>query len=415
MSLADTGKAIGAVSQMLREHLVNHPGVSADDITIGKVEPASSSSNSRSRLNLFLYEILFDPNLREVSLDEGQPPPLWLVLKYLLTAFDTSGDSDSIEAHGLLGEGLRALQELSLLPLIGSVGPLNTLTALSDNPEPLKITFDQTPSDLLSKLMQGSDEKYRCSISFEVRPVMIATSEPPSYSLLVGINYQDDSVIGEVGIQIPVIPSLGAAIAEITPTKIEPGPTSTLTLRGNDLNLSGLAVKLGSIELPVTAQSPDSLQCQVNGGILDGRVISAGSHPVSAVQILPTGRRRASNLLVVDLLPILDSAAASSISPVEPTNVNSDVFGTIDLRGSLLGREQDDIFLALYRDGKTFRVFDNLTIMPSSPPPSPPPLQKHLQLVMLPAQAVPPGLYRVILRVNGQQAKRSPAVDLRLP
>ncbi|MCU0541821.1 MAG: DUF4255 domain-containing protein [Oscillatoriaceae cyanobacterium Prado104] len=415
MSLADTGKAIGAVSQMLKEHLVNHPAVSVDDITIGKVEPASSSSNSRSRLNLFLYEILFDPHLRQVSLDEGQPPPLWLVLKYLLTAFDTFGDSDSIEAHGLLGEGLRALQELSLLPLIGSVGPLNTIRSLRDNPEPLKITFDQTPSDLLSKLMQGSDEKYRCSIGFEIRPVMIATNEPPSYSLLVGINYQDDTIVGETGIQIPVIPSLGPTITEVIPTKIEPGITSTLTLRGNDLNLSGLAVQLGAIELPITSQTPDSLQCQVNGTILDGRAISAGSHPVSAVQILPTGRRRSSNLLVVDILPILDSASVSSISRVDPANLNSDVFGTIDLTGSLLGREQDDIFLALYRDGKTFKVFDNLIIVPSSPPPSPPPLQKQLQLVMQPTQAVPPGLYRAILRVNGQQAKRSPTIDLRVP
>lgn len=426
MPFADTGKAMGAVTKVLKNQLyaqvhslqlILSDSVSTitvgpgSEVTVGRLDPSDNNAPN-PRLNLFLYEIQLDPNLRNHSLDEGQPAPLWLVLKYLLTAFDNSGESDSIGAHMLLGEGMRALQAVSFLKLNGSASILNTL---NDNPEELKLTFDQTSSDLLSKLMQGTDEKYRCSISFEVRPVLIVPSEPPSYSLLVGIDYENDQVIGEKGIQIPVIPSLGPAISEITPTKVEPSPTSTLTLTGNDLNLSGLVVQFGSIDLPVTAQSPYSLKCQVNGTILDGRLISAGSHPVSAVQILPTGRRRSSNLLVVDLLPILDSAEVSAVSRVEPANVDSDVFGTIDLRGSLLGQEQDDIFLALYRDGKTVRVFDELTIVPSLPPPLPPPLQKHLQLVMQQSQAVPPGFYRVILRVNGQQAKRSPTVELRVP
>ncbi len=184
MALAETGKAIGKVTQLLNDHLQNRTNI---DVTVGKPEDAAKRKNT---FNLFLYEALFDASLKNVTLDEGKPPPLWLVLKYLLTSFDKEGDSDSKEAHELLGEGIRVLQELSYLPLSTDT---KIRSALEDNPEPLKITFDEVSSELLSKLMQGSDETYRFSIGFQVRPVMIATAEPPSYSLLVGVDYTKGS------------------------------------------------------------------------------------------------------------------------------------------------------------------------------------------------------------------------------
>ena len=129
-------------------------------------------------------------------------------------------------AHGLLGEGMRALQELAFLPLIGSASPLNTRAALQDNPEALKITLEQTSSDLLSRIMQGTDEKYRCSFVISLGPVMIMPRQPGSYSLLVGIDYTavqpENRVIGDAGIQIPVLPSMGPSLSSISPSRIEP-------------------------------------------------------------------------------------------------------------------------------------------------------------------------------------------------
>jgi hypothetical protein len=427
MPFADTGKAIGAVSKVLKDYLLDRvnplqlvlidsvsnitigPGI---EVVVGRPE-TPSGTGLPPRLNLFLYEIQFDPNLRNYALDPGQNPPLWLVLKYLLTAFD-EGNSESIGAHMLLGEGLRALQSASFLQL-GSTASI--LGALNDNPEELKLTFDQTPPDLLSKLMQGPDDKYRCSVSFEIRPVLIVPSEPVSYPLLVGINYDAGNAIrDDKGINVDVWPSLGSTIDTLSPTTIEASPTSTLTLRGNDLNLTGLVVKFGTVELPVTAQTPTSVICKVNGRLLDGRLISAGSHPVSVVNVLPKGQRRSSNLLIANLLPTIDSISVSGLTRVEPRIEDSPVYATIDIHGSLLGTAADDIFLALYLEGKTVKFFDDLTILPTSPPPPPTPLQKHLQLTMKPSQAVPPPVppekYRVILRVNGQQARNSPEINL---
>ena len=115
MSLADTGKAIGKVTELLRQHLQVRTGLA---VTVGRPEPPGSGpALPAPRLNLFLYEAHFDPSLRNTALDSGQLPPLWLVLRYLLTSFDNGSSSDSVLAHEQMGEGMRALQEVSYLSL----------------------------------------------------------------------------------------------------------------------------------------------------------------------------------------------------------------------------------------------------------------------------------------------------------
>ncbi len=406
MPLADTAKAIGAVSHLLRDRL--DVQTSNLEVVVGRIEEAATpSASTEGKLNLFLYEALFDPSLKNVSLDQGQPPPLWLVLKYLLTAFDNGGESDTPKAHELLGAGIRALQDFSFLSLPGQSG--NALDALIDNPEHLKVTFDETTSELLSKLAQGPEEKYRFSVGFQVRPVMIATGEVPTYSLLVGVDYTKDpnEEIGEDGIRIPIIPSMGPQLTEVTPSKIEADPDpqlrTVLTLSGSDLNLSGLVVKLGPEELAVTAQQPDNLRCRVDEVIAEGRTISAGSHPLSVVQTLPTGRLRSSNLLIANLLPKLTKKPGFNASNTSGER------GTITLEGVLLGREGDDILVAFYQNGEVVRAFDEVEVVP--PTSATDPEQTKLELT-LKTDDIQPGRYRVILRVNGQQAKASPEVDI---
>lgn len=397
MTLADTGKAIGSVTRLLRDFLINRTNL---NITIGRPGQVQGTG---PRLNLFLYEAQFDPSLKSIPFDEGQPFPLWLVLKYLMTPFDKDENSDTDESHDHLGEGIRALKEASFL-LPTPFFQIEGFKALCDNPEVLKITFDNISADLVSKLMQGPDEKYRFSIGFEIKPVMIATDEPASNSLLVGVDYTANQVIGEKGITIPVISSTGPIITQIFPSKFEVG--DILTITGSDLNLSDLSVCIGQTELDVTSQQPDKLQCSVKGAIESGRIISAGSHIVSVAQILPTGRRRSSNALVGELLPTLTSVTPNKPFTVIPATSNDlvvKVYGNIVMTGTLLGGEKDDILVALYQGGKTVRVFDRFTASQD---------QSTLTLAILQSQAIPPGKYRIILRVNGQQARNSPEVDL---
>src|SRR5262245_51411934 len=111
MPLADSRSAIGAVGQMLQAQLAARTSVGITDI--GRVEAAATGGSGGPKFNLFLYQVDIDGFLRNTPLDAGQRPPVWLTLRYLLTAFDAGRESDSVEAHALLGEGMLALGELN--------------------------------------------------------------------------------------------------------------------------------------------------------------------------------------------------------------------------------------------------------------------------------------------------------------
>lgn len=401
MTLANTAPVIGKVSEWLQVRLEDRTGI---DVTIGRPEPKSATTGTvKSRLNLFLYEAGFDPSLMNISLEEGRNPPLWLTLKYLLTAFDETGESDTAKAHEYLSKGVLGLQELNILPMPDPVLHAAIYAALEESPESLKITFDAAPVDLLSKLMQGSDEKYRFSMAFQVRPIMISPAESPSYSLVVGIDHTQTppEEIGLEGIQLPVLPSMGPRLDNLAPVKFQVG--DEITLSGSDLNLEGLQIQLGGIMFGVSAQKPNQARARLPESVFEDVGIGAGEHPVSVVQVLTSGRKRGSNILTGRLRPTLTNANSSNVVvSSSPPNV----MGDIDMTGHLLGRAQDDIFIALYdaEEGRVAYVFEGpLTYAPD---------QTSMKLSIPNDDAVAPGRYLLILYVNGQQAVNSPEVDL---
>jgi len=394
MPLAETPRAIGAVTKLLSDHLNRRTQIS---ITVGRPESATSSG-ANPKINLFLYETHFEGSMHNVSLDEGQPPPLWLALKYIVTAFDDSGLSDTADAHELLGRAVAALQEVSYLPLHNLL-PAGVLSALQDNPEPLKVTFDAATSELLGKLMQGTDEKYRLSVAFQVRPVLIAPSIPPNYSFLVGIDYTKDPnvVIGLDGFSLDVIPSLGPALDAVSPERIDFGGTFDLT--GTDLHLANLEVQLGNVPIPVIAQRPDRLTCRADLSVALGAVLVAGAQTIVVRQNLASGRSRDSDPLIGRLLPTLSAAAGGPYVADGSGNLS----GPLTLTGELLGTDESDIVVAFYRDGAVALSTDVVTTNAT---------QTSLTLAISVAHPLAPGEYRIILRVNGQQAKNSPRLIL---
>lgn len=162
MALSDSLDAIGAVTELLQTQL---QAVSKIGVEVGR--PGAGGAQMGRRLNLFLYRVAFDPGLRNLPLDDGQQPPLWLVLHYLLTAYEDH-ESDTAKAHRVLGRGLSALQSMAVLH------PAGSNLALAANPQALKITFDDADVELVSRLTQGGEERFRLSAAFQVRPVMVA-------------------------------------------------------------------------------------------------------------------------------------------------------------------------------------------------------------------------------------------------
>src|SRR5262245_7804913 len=387
MSLADSGMAIGAVTRLLQDHLIRR----GFQVSIGKPEDAADTDTTAPKLNLFLYETAFDPQLRNVNLRDGEPPPLWLVLKYLLTAFDADEGSDTPVAHDLLGRGMAALHELNFLRLDPAV-ELNVRLALENNPEPLKLTFDEANHELLAKIMQGTDERYRLSVAFQMRPVMIVPASLPRSSLLVGVDYTTtpQTIIGRDGVDVDVIPSLGARLTRVEPDRFEAG--ASLTLFGDDISSSAMEVALGNVVLTVVDRFVDRLVVTAEGSpgtpIASGTTLSAGEMPLVVRRRLSPTRTRSSNLLAARLLPTVTGA----------TLVGSD----LQLQGVLLGNDTDDVIVVFYRpsDGATVRMFDAVTTTAN----------QQTLTVSGATSGVPAGTYQVILRVNNQQAKASPSV-----
>ncbi len=401
MALVDSGRAIGAVSRLLQNRLTTALGAtpSSVNVSIGGLGP---STQSNPRVNLFLYEVELDGHLRNVTLDEGQPPPLWLVLHYLMVAFDADSASDSDAAQNILGEAMSALQALNFFTLDGLFGGSDIVAPLNSNPDSIKVTFDSATPDLLSKLLlQRADEPYPCATAFQVRPVMIAPAEPTAYSLLVGVDYTTNSIPGQAAVHVPVLPSLGPAVSRVEPEEFETG--TSVTIYGNDLNASGIAIQFGGVEFSATAQRSDRLTFVVDPFIDNGQEISAGSHPLAVTQLLPSGRRRSSNLLVAGLLPRLSSAIATNVLIAGTPAPPSSVVGVITLHGFLLGTDGDDIYAALFRDGAVVQMYDAFVTQSD---------QQQLRFTIPTEKAVAQGEYRLILRVNGRQARTSPTVVL---
>jgi Pvc16 N-terminal domain len=364
MTLAASKDAIGEVTDLLRTRIAARAMVNVD---VGR--PESATVNAGPKLNLFLFQLELDPHLKNHPLDEGQVPPLWMVLRYLLTAFDADKESDSVAAHRILGQGLAALQELNYLE--------SSVPALSSNPEPLKITFDAADVELLSKIMQGSDESYRISAAFQVRPVLIMPDSSPSYALPV------KTVGPPAAPGAFVMPDIGARLSELRPERFEAG--AALSLRGEGVNGSIDQVWVGPAAFPVNAAREGEVRATVP---LD-TVLSPGSYPVSVSRTLPSGRVLRSDAVIGTLVPTLTGFTLGALTP----NAGN-LFGDVTLSGRRLGGPDDAIFVAFYRDGVVSLMLEAAGIA----------AQTSVLAQVDAAHALAPGDYRLILRVNGAQA-----------
>jgi hypothetical protein len=322
--------------------------------------------------------------MRNRALDDGQAPPVWLVLYYLLTAFD-GADSDSVAAHKLLSRGIVALNAMSILR------PAATDVVLASNPDPLRLTLDDADTELLSKVMQGSDEKYRFSAAFQVRPVMLASTDaPPAYALPVRT----------IGLPLPpprlytgatVLPSLGAQVERIEPERFSAG--QAFALHGTDF--AGYdQVMVGSTSYPATLGADGSLGTTIP--LADA--IAAGTYPVCLARTLPDGHVLRSNAVAGHLLPIVSSANLAGAL----TNVSGKLSGSFVVHGSQFGGPDAAAYAALYLGGKSQLLLE----------PQPGGTATTLTFVVSDAQALlADPAYRVILRVNGEQALDSPTLS----
>jgi hypothetical protein len=384
MSLAASSEAIGAVSELLKVRLASGTGISS--VVVGRPEDASKGAAAAggSSYNIFLYRISLDANLRNRPLDAGQSPPVWLTLHYLLTAFD-GPESDSPLAHRLLSRGMVALNAMSV------IRPDAANTALASNPGPLHLSFDEADVELLSKIMQGSDEKYRVSAAFQVRPVMLASTDAPAAYAPPVKTIGQPLPAPRMYEGVTVLPSMGAQVKEIEPERFTAG--ETIVLRGTDL--AGYdQIFVGASGYPATTTADGGLSTVIP--VAD--TISAGTYPVCVARTLPDGHSLSSSAVAGHLLPRV--TAVGLAGPLTP--VMGKLSGTFTVNGTQLGGPDSAIYAALYLNGKS-----QLLLEPQAGGTS-----TTLTFVVSDAHALPADpAYRVIVRVNGEQALDSPVLS----
>jgi hypothetical protein len=370
MPLVETRNAIGVVARHLADQIAARTEVTTVDIG----RPEASARTAGPKLNLFLYGIEHDGFLRNTPLDAGQPPPIWLNLKFLMTAVDEDRDSDSPEALELLGQGLLALRDIDV--------QRPSQLALADNPEPLKITFDAAPVELLSSVMQGTDELYRLSAAFEVRPVLLTTVEGTAAAPLIR------SVGAPADPGVLVLPSMGPRLDRVEPESFAAG--DTVSLLGGDLAADQVEVCFDDLCLPVPPADVTNRLVRIAVPVTG---LSAGSHAVTLVKLLPSGRRFSSNAALGRLRPVVTGATVGPLTPA-----GTDLHGSLSVSGARLGGTDDTIFAGFYRAGRLAGLFECEGTA----------AQTTLAVTVPLERALPPGAYRILVRVNGEQAVDAP-------
>lgn len=240
--------AVGSVTQSIAALLtakLNKPPLMGATATfrVTTLPPDDDRVNDQTGINLFLYRIHENPFTKNMDYRgdrtnplRSSPPPLSLMLSYLLTAYvqKTGGTAqDDITTHQLLGNAMSILHDYPALNDVhDSDFDANVDTQfppeLRNAFDKVKITLLPTTMDEYSKIWTGLSKAYRLSVAYEVSLVEIGPGTPVS---LPAAGVQSSSV--SMNTLSP------PQIAAVTPLS---GPTGTIiTITGQNLQRLGNA------------------------------------------------------------------------------------------------------------------------------------------------------------------------------
>ena len=378
MPLSESRNAIGAVAGHLATQLTQL--TDANTVDVGRPEQAAGFGDPGPKLNLFCYAFTHDASMRNIPLDRGQEAPIWLCLKFLMTAIDSGRQTDSEDALELLGQGMLALRRIDF--------QRPDALSLADNPEPIKVSFDQSTVELLSMIMQGAEEEYRLSAAFDVRPVMLAEVVAGGGAPLIR------SVGAPAQPGVLVIPSLGPRVDRVEPEGFVLG--DEITLEGGDLAGDQIEICFDDICIPVPAANVANDEVRLTVPSPPQADIPAGPHAMTLVKILPNGRRFSSNAALGRLRPLVSTATPGPLVAEGPN-----LHGPLAITGNRLGGPDDQIFVGFYRAGEVQLLIEVAGTA----------AQTSLNFTVPVDDALPPGPYRIVVRVNGEQAVDAPEVS----
>ena len=135
--------------------------------------PAELTPAASPKLSIFLYKVMREPNLRNlspapISVTEMGYPPLVIDLMYIMTPFSTNLETEFIIVEKLL----QAFHDTAVLRDTQLQGNLQ-----ADGNTELKIVPDELTLDEINKLWTAFPNKaYRLGVGYKVSPVRIPSS-----------------------------------------------------------------------------------------------------------------------------------------------------------------------------------------------------------------------------------------------
>ncbi|MGK5110663.1 MULTISPECIES: DUF4255 domain-containing protein [unclassified Geodermatophilus] len=164
--------AIGMVSSSLRAMLMAQMRL---NLTVDVTVLAPDEQAGDRRVNLFLYRLEENAYLRNQEAtvspsDPGRlvPPPLSLVLYYLLTAYaPNDAETGNATAHQILGEAMRVFHDNPVVP------DAHLDPGLRDAREDLQVVGKALDLEQLSQIWSTFSRPFRPSVQYQVSTVQL--------------------------------------------------------------------------------------------------------------------------------------------------------------------------------------------------------------------------------------------------
>jgi hypothetical protein len=231
--------AIAAVTTTLRNLIARGIGdeLGSGSVTTRPPNKARENGGTSNQINIFLYQTLPNPSLRNQDIPSRVKPgetgklPLALNLYYLITAYGQ--DNDDILGHRILGTAMRVLHDRAILK------PEDIKTALAESNlhqqiERIRINPLALSLEDISKLWMMLQTEYYISAAYEVSVVLIDSSLPVKTPLPVLTRGSEDKGIIAQADLTPPFPTLERLQLPNRQFSIRLG--EVLSLQGHHLN-----------------------------------------------------------------------------------------------------------------------------------------------------------------------------------
>lgn len=317
-------RAVEAVTETLR-NLIDAGVKEVEPGAVVVTRPPDQVLNRGHELqvNLFLYQTTVDGSLRNqppVELRPGEtgPPALPLILHYLVTPYVQDGND--LTAHRLFGAALRSLYEHPVLTRTDLIDAA-PYSDVGKQIEQVRISWQPLDEKDIFSLWSIFQSPYRTSAAFEVRVVLIDSTDPTRTPLpVLRRGPQDRGPVADAGVRSPFPTLTGVTLPRGEPAALL---GERVTLSGFNLSPGSVLVRLANRSLGQTFDvTPDEATARAVTFTVPARPdhVPAG---LWSLWLAPTGTSsdgRATNEVPLAIAPRITSAL--------PMTVHRDGFGT---------------------------------------------------------------------------------------